>query len=141
MRALTVCQPYASLIIDGQKRVENRSWPVNTDVFCSLVIHAGASDKYLDTWPHKMPDPMPFGVLLGVVDLIAVLHIEKILAGDVPDHLRWVIDHEHTEGPWCWVLASPRAFDEPRKWRGMPGIFHVPNGVCRQLLGLEQRTG
>ena len=29
MKALTISQPFAFLIADGQKPVENRSWPTN----------------------------------------------------------------------------------------------------------------
>jgi hypothetical protein len=60
MNALSVCQPFASLIISGEKRVENRRW--STSYRGPLLIHAGKSRKWLGGWDgERMPDPMPFG--------------------------------------------------------------------------------
>jgi hypothetical protein len=39
MRALSIQQPWASLIINGYKRVENRSWPTRLRGW--FLIHAG----------------------------------------------------------------------------------------------------
>lgn len=39
MKALTISQPYASLIARGEKFVENRRWP--TPYRGPLAIHAG----------------------------------------------------------------------------------------------------
>lgn len=47
MKALTVCQPYASLIARGKKRVENRTW--STSYRGHLYIHAGKSRKWLSS--------------------------------------------------------------------------------------------
>lgn len=47
MRALTLHQPWASLISIGAKRIETRSWPVpsthpiGTDQYSRIAIHAG----------------------------------------------------------------------------------------------------
>jgi len=46
MKALTISQPYASLIASGEKWVENRSWP--TGYRGPLAIHAGKGTQYLD---------------------------------------------------------------------------------------------
>ena len=75
MIALTVCQPYASLIVgwpgiavEDVKRVENRGW--RTSYRGPLLIHAGKSTDYLDTWGGPTPAEMPMGVILGSVDII-----------------------------------------------------------------------
>jgi hypothetical protein len=43
MKCLTLHQPWASLIVEGVKRIETRSWPTNYRG--PLAIHAGLSDK------------------------------------------------------------------------------------------------
>ncbi|MFA7254088.1 MAG: hypothetical protein WC107_06075, partial [Patescibacteria group bacterium] len=60
MKALTVCQPYASLIVgwpgidpDDVKRVENRTWP--TSYHGPLLIHAGKSRLWLSSWDGPVP--------------------------------------------------------------------------------------
>ncbi len=44
MKALTICQPYAELIMRGVKRVENRTWA--TRYKGALLIHAGKSREW-----------------------------------------------------------------------------------------------
>src|SRR3546814_21116370 len=50
MKALTICQPYAELILLGLKRVENRSKP--TRHRGPLLIHAGKSRDWLRIVPQ-----------------------------------------------------------------------------------------
>ena len=45
MKALTACQPYAHLIVTGEKRVENRTRPTSHRE--SLAIHAGKRQRFL----------------------------------------------------------------------------------------------
>jgi hypothetical protein len=67
MKALTICQPYAHLIVRGEKRVENRTWP--TRYTGPLAIHAGKSRQWLS--PGDVPafelkgDPLVFGAELS----------------------------------------------------------------------------
>ena len=58
MKAITICQPYAELILLGQKRVENRVW--KPDYFGPLLIHAGKSRTWLDSY-EPLPTHMDFG--------------------------------------------------------------------------------
>ena len=72
MKALTIKQPWASLIIYGDKDVENRSWP--TSYRGPLLIHAGKGydvngDQYIDA-----PIPLEAGGIIGQVDLGAGRH-------------------------------------------------------------------
>lgn len=46
MKALTISQPYASLIANGEKWIENRRW--ETLYRGKLAIHAGKGTQYLD---------------------------------------------------------------------------------------------
>ncbi len=45
MKALTVWQPWATLVAIGAKRIETRSW--STSYRGPLAIHAAATDRYL----------------------------------------------------------------------------------------------
>jgi len=77
MKALSVHQPYAHLIVRGDKDVENRSWA--TSYRGPLLIHAGLKVERDDAayyarearrlgldWP---PDPLPTGGIVGIVTL------------------------------------------------------------------------
>ena len=73
MKALTVCQPYASLIVgwpgidpDDVKRVENRSR--NFGHQGPLLIHAGKSTDWLGTWEGSIPENLPMGKIRRTAD-------------------------------------------------------------------------
>lgn len=123
--ALTICQPYASLIADGKKRVENRTWkPFSTlgDNF-PIAIHAGVSRKWLDTHDGEMPSDMPFGAIVAVCRVIGVA---------LPyDALKW--DAEHSSGPWCWLLDDVRKLDVPIPCKGAQGLWFLDKETAAKL--------
>ena len=70
MKALTIKQPWATLIMQGDKRFEFRSW--QTKYRGELLIHAG---KGIDTEAVKrlkkyIPEDMPLGKIIGQVKLV-----------------------------------------------------------------------
>jgi hypothetical protein len=68
LKALTVSQPYASLIASGAKWVGNRTWP--PAYRGPLVIHAAKGRQYLS---HKQLQRWPQGCVIAVVDSIGCL--------------------------------------------------------------------
>lgn len=125
MMCLTVCQPYASLILlphsdPRHKRVENRTW--YTSHRGPLLIHAGKSRDWLDSYPCEDLE-LPFGVILGRVELVACVRKDT---GWAEWKYPWLRGHQHAEGPWMWVLQKPRLFDRPIPYRGAQGLFAVP---------------
>ena len=134
-RALTVCQPFASLIIGWpgmreavRKLTENRKW--RTAVRGPLLIHAGQSRDWLDQYRGPEPDPMPFGAILGRVELVDCVRPHQIAkrAG-----LKYLRNHQHVGGPWCFVLRRPERFPEPIPYRGQQGFFDVPDDVLQGI--------
>ena len=128
MKCLTICQPYASLIIgwDGmpeseRKRVENRTW--ETSHRGSLLIHAGKSKEWLDTWDGPVPDEMPFGVILGVVDVVDCVRWSDV--GGVTKQYPWLKSDQYATGPWCWILENPLRFPKPIPYGGLQGLWNV----------------
>jgi len=129
MKALTISQPYASLIADGEKWVENRRW--STSYRGPLAIHAGKGTQYLDRGELAA---YPTGCVVAVAQLAACV----LLAG-VQDRRRgWLCElgsagfdadiflaHEYTEGPWCWVLCDVRKLADPVYCRGAQGLWTV----------------
>ena len=70
MKALTIKQPWATLIMQGDKRFEFRSW--QTKYRADLLIHAG---KVIDKEAMKrlakyLPEELPYGKILGKVKLV-----------------------------------------------------------------------
>lgn len=88
VKALTVYQPWASLIALGEKEIETRSWPTNYRG--PLAIHAGKrpfnTDSYLDRGLYPFADALglpdifsfdtlPYGSIIAVAELVNCWHI------------------------------------------------------------------
>lgn len=135
-KALTIAQPYASMIARGVKRVENREW--STPYRGMLYIHAGKSLAWLN---HKTPpDGMPFGAIVAIATLVDCLHVDAIRRGTYDEKYPWLRSHPHTNGTWCWVLDGVAAIG-PWPWRGAQRIWTIDpdelNRVANKELGLE----
>lgn len=114
MKALTIRQPYAYLIVTGEKPVENRSW--STNYRGPLLIHAAVK-------PHEHSieqiqiayrvainrDRLRFGGVIGCVDLVNVVTAYPS---------RWF------QGPFGFVLENPRMLPFAPA-RGYQGLFEI----------------
>lgn len=149
MKALTICQPFAHLIMlheghSGHKRIENRSWP--TKHRGPLLIHAGKSRSWLQLNDDKTRDVeynlavghMAFGAILGVVDVVDCFHIDDV--GVAWLRWPWLAHHRHIEGPYCWVLQNVHAFDVPVPFTGKQGLFYVPNDVVPEVRKEQRKS-
>lgn len=120
MRALSVRQPWAWLIFNAGKDVENRDWP--TSVRGPVLIHASKgctedeweeardfSDPYLSGNLPEISD-LRWGGIVGVVEIA-----DCVRASDSP----WFF------GSYGFVLRNPRPLPFV-PWRGQLGFFDVP---------------
>lgn len=130
MKALTICQPYAHLIVRGEKLVENREWP--TRYRGALAIHAGKNRTWTDADEIAAyaggGDPMVFGAVVGIARLVDVLHIERIERGEYDQRFPWLREHAHTNGTWCWVLEDVQRI-EPVACSGAQGLWEIRDSV------------
>ena len=144
MKALSIRQPWAHLILCGLKDVENRTW--STDYRGPLVIHAGV--KVDPGWVDGAKEvtrrggtSAPWwvmleagagvssqvdvvtttkrGCILGIVDLVDV-----VTESDSP----WFF------GPYGWVLANPRVLPTPVPYRGRLRLFDVADSELEPLV-------
>jgi hypothetical protein len=123
MKALTISQPFASLIADGDKWVENRTWGTNYRGL--LAIHAGQGTQYLS---RSELAKYTSGVI-AVATLFACMPFDSILqlGRSTPIQASFltigdVLDHEHTNGPWCWILRDVRKL-QPIEIGGAQGLW------------------
>lgn len=96
MKALTLYQPWASLVAQGVKTIETRSW--STHYRGRLLIHAGthpmgAGNGSLELWQsHGDGSSPPLGVIVGSCHLIDVVSIVHHLDYDAESTADCVID-------------------------------------------------
>ena len=140
MKALSIRQPWAWLIVNGYKDIENRSW--GTSFRGRVYIHAGLKQDYeaYDGEPaHRYLEPYIWtklswdaitdwgqvsishylGVIVGEVDIVDCLGVDEVNCS-TEKVSQWF------EDPYGFVLANPVAYDEPIPCKGRLGFFE-PN--------------
>lgn len=117
MKALSVKQPWAWLIVNGHKDVENRTWKTNHTG--PLAIHAGlkfdmlgyewVQERFPDMW---MPKPADFdrGGFVGTVNLV--------------NCTRDTFSIWHQRECIAWVLAEPETI-KFKPFKGKLGLFNI----------------
>jgi hypothetical protein len=138
MRAISLWQPWASLLIANPriKIYETRSW----ETMCRgpVIIHAAKkNDREIAEIMLSMqglfakfginPLSLPFGSLIGVVDLTACRRMTETNVRSVTDLERQCGDW--AEGRFAWRCDNPVAFDKPIPFRGAQGFFNVPQSI------------
>ena len=130
MKAITVSQPYASLISEGAKFCENRVW--ETNYRGEIAIHAGLGKQYLS---KAELSKYPTGCVIAIAKLTACVGVFSIEQygdpNEFPDSLipgtniswRKAATHLYTEGPWCWILEDVRRI-EPIPAKGLQRIWN-----------------
>lgn len=115
LRALSVQQPWAELILAGDKNLEYRSRRMRE--MGPLLLHASGTqvaDNYTGT--DLDPAHLPHRALVGIVDVVGVQAVEG------------------EDGLYAWQLAHPRRFRKPIAYSGAAGIFRVPTETVRRAL-------
>lgn len=135
MKALTICQPYAQLIIAGRKTCENRSWPTRHRGL--IYIHAGKSEKWMsvengiEMESGYAVKSFAFGAVVGIARLVDCVNvydsaIKKYTTAMTSEQRR------HVNGEWCWILENAQAVG-PWPWRGAQGLFEIDEDELGRL--------
>ena len=144
MKALTICQPYAHLIVQGRKTCENRTWATNYRG--RLYIHAGKSRQWLDLDDNGLDEGIPvdrmaFGAVIAMCDLVACLHIDSRL---LPEWTAKMTEEQrdHVSGPHCWIVSNVTPIG-PWSYRGAQGLFDINDldEVANRELGITSDRG
>jgi hypothetical protein len=147
MKALSLTQPWASLVVAGAKKLETRSWP--TYYRGPLLIHAAKGFPLgARAVCHRAPfchalaaagfhhvGELPLGQILGIVTLTGCISTAKALEGiDASEHSFG----DYGVGRFAWQFTEPLLFDEAIPCRGSLGLWKVPDEIARAL---ELRLG
>jgi hypothetical protein len=139
MKVITVKQPYASLIVDGVKDIENRTWKCPEGyVGKRILIHAGlkpANIKYemegqatskeilMFSALNRAEEENLFGYIIGSVQIVdCVINHPSVWAERFIDGHIFVCK-TNNKVIWNWVLANPIKFDKPIYCKGHLRFF------------------
>lgn len=133
MRALSIWQPWASLIACGEKRFETRSYEMGLAGH-ELAIHA-AKKKDADCLSLCLEEPfrsalilggfekigdLPFGAVIAKCKILACHHVEDI-RDKISEKERAFGDFR--DGRFAWELKLIERFEEPIPARGAQGFW------------------
>ena len=118
MKVLTIKQPWATLIMQGDKRFEFRSW--QTKSRGDLLIHAGKGiDKNaMKRLAKYLPDEIPLGKILGKVTLVDCIRMcpefKEMLLKENSD----IYTKSSFSENFGWQVENVQVFDEPIEAKG-----------------------
>jgi hypothetical protein len=149
MKCISLWQPYATLVVIAAKWFETRHW--STPFRGPLLIHAAKTKRSVGIMydtpfqralipaGYRMAEDLPFGCIVGAVDLLNCWLIHRpgggagsLWAGNrsrpMPrgDELFF---GDFGDGRYAWELAKPRRFPTPIPYRGFQSFFDVPESL------------
>lgn len=150
-RALSLTQPWATLVVIGAKRIETRSW--KTPFRGRLAIHAS---KSFPRWARELGDIEPFksalagievkdlprGALIGAVTLDAIAPTPGTtmtalgsLLDDLSEKERAFGDY--SPGRYGWLLSDP-VVRKPVACSGELGLWDVGRAIYLERIKHER---
>jgi hypothetical protein len=138
VKALTIKQPWATLIALGGKNIETRSW--KTNYRGSLLIHAG---KTIDKVACKMPEIYKVmedyqyhtGVIIAKCNLVACQKvIEDSGTYAITDGRLMITDNEYdfgdyTVGRYAWILSNIEVLDKYIPAKGQLSLWEFKGAI------------
>ena len=135
MKTLSLKQPWAWLVVSDLKDVENRKWA--TKYRGKILIHASKKwddegeefilsqlvKKHRILIPRGLPSEhhheISYGAIVGTVEVI-----DCVRQYDSP----WFF------GPYGFVLRNAVKFEKTFSYKGMLGLFEVPQEVVKEIM-------
>lgn len=134
LRAITIRQPWAWAIVNGEKPVENRTQPLPRKFLGEIVaIHAGnfrfddddveaasrLSQRLIDSTSLTTGAVVGFARLVGSIRRRSELKTEK--------------DRKWFHGPHGWLLEDVVLLAEPVRCNGQLGFWRLPRGALSKV--------
>ena len=118
MKVLTIKQPWATLIMQGNKRFEFRSW--QTKYRGELLIHAGKGiDKEaIKRLSKYLPKELPLGKILGKVTLVDCIKMSPEFKEELLKENRDIYTKSSFQENYGWQIDNVQVFDEPIEAKG-----------------------
>lgn len=126
MKALTVKQPWAELIVSGRRKFEIRTW--KTEYKGWLLIHAGRKiDEEAMRHFEMSSQNQTLGAIVGKVFIEDyVSFTPESWEAYRPEHMEWTAFQAGIVG---WRLNQAVKFEKTIPWNGSLGLFEIPDSA------------
>ena len=123
MKVLTIKQPWASLIIEGYKKYEFRSW--KTNYRGKILIHAGLSlDKNAATKFNNYNLDYVNGAIIGEAEIVDCILIDEKFNEKLKNINQLVYGISNHIGDYAWKLDNIVKYDNPIYVKGKLGLWN-----------------
>ena len=120
MKCLSICQPFANLIIEGKKTIELRKW--NTKFRGEFLVHAPQKIRLNDCKRLKIQSELTIGAIIGKVELLEVK--EYLSASQIrKDSKRHLASNDMDENKYGFILQNPKRLRVPIPCNGRLNFF------------------
>lgn len=123
MKVLTIKQPWATLIMQGDKKYEFRSW--QTKYRGELLIHAGKSvDKEaIKRLGKYLPENLPLGKILGKVRLVDCIKMSPEFKEMLLKENSEIYTKSSFQENYGWQVTDIEIFKEPIEVKGRLSLW------------------
>ena len=122
MKCLSICQPFAKLIIQDKKTIELRNW--NTNYRGEFLVHAPIKIRKEDCKKLKIDEKLTTGAIIGKAEIYDVKKYQstKEIQNDKNKHFS---SKKFQEKMYGFILKNPKPLRIPIPWKGQLGFFDV----------------
>jgi hypothetical protein len=154
MKAITLWQPWATLIAIGAKRIETRSW--STTYHGDIAIHAAKNipqkeilrimrmtrdeepfKSVLDKAGYYVYNSLPRGCVVAIATLVVCIPTNKIPSVS----LRESAFGDFSENRFGWMLENIRPLKNPIQAKGAQGLWEWNATLCPRCEGKKYDKG
>ena len=122
MKCLSIKEPFASLIINGYKKYEFRSW--KTNYRGKILIHASKSyDKVAVKRFEKLNLKYSPGYIIGEAEIVDCIIITKEFEDNLINENKLIYGGSSDRKGYAWVLSNIKRYDELNKVNGKLGLW------------------
>lgn len=128
MKVLSLTEPYATLIANGIKKIETRSW--KTNYRGKLYIHASSTKMSKKSKDNKeLMDlirdiQLNYGKLVCSCDLVDCIEMTEEFINKVNENHSEYISGEYAVGRYAWILENIKVFSKKIEVKGHLGIWN-----------------
>lgn len=128
MKVLSLIQPWATLICEGQKVIETRSW--KTSYRGELYIHASAKkinmhDEHTKELLSLIPNTdMNYGHIICKCKLVDCVYMDEEFLEKIKKDKKEYLCGEYSVGRYAWILEDVSPLDTPILAKGHLGIWN-----------------
>ena len=129
MKVLTLKQPWATLVAEGIKKYEFRSWKINYRG--KILIHAGAKvDKEAMKKFAGLNLTFPSKKILAEVEIVDCLFLDDELNKKIISENNIAYGNKKREG-YAWMLDNIKKINYEKEINGKLGLWNYDEGLIK----------